>query len=241
MLFSSLNQKILCYICAVLLLAGLPARTDTLWRVEAEQLQAIGPSTADVKGTDWVQPVMQADLDQDGRDECLSLQDGSAFINDCQGQIFWQSPSGWQVREAQISDLNHDGQPEVTLLVWRPFQPWPIDRDDPGGGRIKDFHDRENESCHVILIHWARGGYNELWAGSALIRPVSQLRIADVDGDGGQELVALEGYYDSPFAGGALSVWRWRGFGFVLVDKIENGFRFLELKQNGQSIQIVTD
>jgi hypothetical protein len=80
----------------------------------------------------------------------------------------------------------------------------------------------------------------ELWAGSALVRPVSQLAVADVDGDSGQELVALEGYYDSPFKGGSLTVWRWRGFGFVLVGKVNKMYQSLWLMQNAGKTWIVT-
>jgi hypothetical protein len=67
------------------------------------------------------------------------------------------------------------------------------------------------------LIGWAHGGYNELWAGSALIQPVTQLRLVDLNGDGQQEMAALEEDYDHPERGGFLTVWRWNGFGFSLA------------------------
>lgn len=176
-----------------------------------------------------LQTRQSADLDRDGKEECVLLAKGVLTITDCEGGIFWQSPQTWQVKEAKIGDLNRDGRPEVDLLVWRPFAAWPIDKFVPAGGRIKDFHDAEGMSCHVILIGWTRGGYNELWAGSALIRPVDQLFPADLDGDGYQELAALEGQYDSTQAGGDLTVWKWDGFGFVLVDDLAQNYRYMKI------------
>lgn len=217
----------------------LPLSTLTFWHVDNQSLQ-IAKDSLDPRTAIQVDPLMKADLNQDGREECLQTVAGFASIRDCAGKILWQSPSTWQVREAQITDLNRDGEPEVTLLVWRPFKPWPIEQNDPSGSRIKDFHDSTNQSCHVILIHWSHGTFRELWAGSALVRPVSQLTVGDVDGDGWQELVALEGYYDSPFLGGSLTVWRWRGFGFVLQDKVNRFYKTVQLMQENSETWIVT-
>ena len=97
--------------------------------------------------------------------------------------------------QAQISDLNRDGGPEATLLVWRPFQPWPVDQWLPHGGRIESFHDDQGNSCHIILIGWRGSAYGELWAGSALAGPVRSFAAADLNGDGSQELLTLEGSY----------------------------------------------
>ena len=169
------------------------------------------------------------DLDSDGKAECVNLTNGVLRITDCESMTFWQSPETWHVKEAMVGDLNRDDRPEVDLLVWRPFAAWPIDKFVPSGGRIKDFHDARGMSCHVILIGWVRGGYNELWAGSSLIRPVEQLFPADLDGVGYQELAALEGQYDSTQTGGDLTVWKWNGFGFFLADEVQQNYRYLKI------------
>ncbi len=101
-------------------------------------------------------PVKQADFDGDGHPETLLLSGGQASVLS-QGGIVWQSPTPWQVVQAEITDLNHDGHPEATLLVWRPFQPWPVDRWLPVGGRIGSFHDSVGDSCHLILVGRVRG------------------------------------------------------------------------------------
>jgi hypothetical protein len=236
---SSLNKRLVVILIVVVLLVFLPARRMAVWKMNLDVLEQVDDSPLILKAA-LVKPPDQADLNGDGKKECIVLNEGNARITNCGKQTFWQSPSSWQVTEAQMSDLNQDGQPEVTLFVWRPFQPWPIDREDPNDSRIKNFHNRKNQSCHVILIHWAGAGYQELWAGSALVRPVSQLHTADVNGDGVQELVALEGYYDSPFNGGTLTIWRWRGFGFTLVDQSEASYRSLEIRQVSDVNWIVT-
>src|SRR5512134_2003769 len=58
------------------------------------------------------------DLDSDGIPETLMLTDGRVAIR-TGSETRWQSPQGWRVAQAQITDLNRDGQSEAALLVWR--------------------------------------------------------------------------------------------------------------------------
>ncbi|MGA2502799.1 MAG: hypothetical protein ABSG01_01760 [Anaerolineales bacterium] len=145
--------------------------------------------------------------------------------------------------QAAITDLNHDGKPEVALLLWRPFQPWPVDQWLPYGGRIADFQDVKGQSCHMILIGWGSNGYHELWAGSAMADPIDSFAAADLDGDDSQELVALEGRYSDPRSAPALTlkVWDWNGFGFTVVSSVNGIFNKLTLVQakNGQVLILV--
>ena len=185
-------------------------------------------------GTVPVVPVTQADFNRDGISEKLSLKDGAATIRSA-GQTVWQSPETWQVTQAGIADLNHDQSPEAVLLVWRPFRPWPVDQWLPHGGRIAAFHDAGGNSCHIILIGWQDGLYREMWAGSALAEPVKSFSVADLNGDGLQELVTLEGMYtDSSSAPArALKAWEWNGFGFSIVSKIDGTFDKMAVVQAG--------
>lgn len=183
----------------------------------------------------------QADLDDDGLPETLRLADGRLTILSGT-QAGWQSPTSWRVAQTAFSDLNRDGLPEVSLLVWRPFRPWPVDAWLPHGGRISEFHDAEGQSCHLILIGWKRGIYRELWAGSALAEPVRAFAAADLDGDGWQELVTLDGNYAAPPYAPArhLKVWEWNGFGFTVVSSVSGTFRQLQIiSSNGSSKQII--
>jgi hypothetical protein len=213
---------------AILGVLSIQPLSLSAWRFADETLQTEGLAQLERSGH-LQEPILSADLNGDGKMECLVLTGQRLSITDCGSRSLWQSPDAWQVKEAQIGDLNRDGKAEVDLLVWRPFKPWPIDTFLPAGGRISTFHNQAGLSCHVILIGWTRGGYNELWAGSALIRPVSQLSAVDLDGDGWQELAALEGQYDQHQTGGDLTVWRWNGFGFTLAAQEKGDFRQLQI------------
>ncbi len=150
----------------------------------------------------------------------LTLENGKVSIISPEGR--WDSPGKWNVQQAACSDLNHDGQPEITLLVSRPFAPWPVDKYLPRGGRINHNQDSAGMSSHIILIQWKNHRWRELWAGSALARPVREFILADMDGDARQELVAREGAYQDadPTSASTLAVWKWNGFGFDLVSRV---------------------
>jgi len=187
-------------------------------------------------------PLLQADLDGNGTQESLVLSNGHLSIYSGSMTV-WESPAAWQIAQAAISDLNHDGEPEVVLLVWRPFRPWPVDQWLPYGGRIANFHNQAGLSCHIILIGWMRGGYHELWAGSAMADPIVSFATGDLDGNNEQELVALEGRYIDSTAAPArtLKVWKWNGFGFSVVSYLDGIFNKMALVQasNGRILILV--
>ncbi|RPI31849.1 MAG: hypothetical protein EHM70_10465 [Chloroflexota bacterium] len=172
----------------------------------------------------------QANLDDDGGFEFLRLEDERLTIVSS-GEPAWESPPHWQVKKAAMTDLNRDGRLEATLLVRRPFKPWPVDAFMPHGGRIDAYQDSHGYSCHIILIGWKRGAYRELWAGSAMSDPLLDIIAIDLDGDGRQELAALESRYDAlPGApAGAITTWEWNGFGFTILARLPGSFNELAI------------
>jgi hypothetical protein len=193
-------------------------------------------------GSFSIKPVSEADFYRDGSPERLLLANGRLTILSV-GQPVWQSPPAWTVVQAGITDLNHDGMPEATLLVWRPFRPWPVDQWLPHAGRIADFHDAKGNSCQIILIGWRGNAYGELWAGSPMAEPVRSFAVTDLRGDGLQELVTLEGSYTDSRSvpASALKVWEWNGFGFTVVSTIEGTFYKMALVQarDGRNLILV--
>ncbi|MGD2252141.1 MAG: hypothetical protein PVF70_04415 [Anaerolineales bacterium] len=200
-----------------------PARLGLFAWSQSGFIQVSRPSTLSAP-----LPISQADLNSDGRMEQVVLHDGVASIRRAD-QILWSTPSDWLVKQALITDLNLDGQPEVSLLLWRAFAPWPIDRYLVHPGRIESFQDSAGQSCHLILIGWRRDAFVEIWAGSALADPLVAIATADLDGDGKQDLIALEGRYDGPAqVASVVTVWEWNGFGFTLRGRGPHG-RFTAL------------
>jgi hypothetical protein len=172
-----------------------------------------------------VKPVTRADLDGNGIPEVISLDNGIARLK-TNGMTVWESPPGWQVKQALISDLDQDDKPELTLLIQRPYQPWPVDQWLPYGGRIADFQDPSGMSSHIILIGWKDGRYKEVWAGSSLSQPALVIAAADLNQDGRTELVTMEGTYNTKkiFPGKAIKLWEWNGFGFSLLSSLPGEF-----------------
>lgn len=204
-------HRILCGISALALALLSPVPLSLVSLHDSGLVPASYPSAARP-----LAPLLEADLDGDGQAEQIVLRDGRANILR-QGRTLWSSSAQWQVAQAQASDLDRDGQLELALLVWRPFAPWPIDAYIPHPGRIASFHDGQGRSCHLILIGWRGEAFRELWAGSALADPLISFSVADLDDDGYEELIALEGRYDAPSAAaGAVTLWAWNGFGFTL-------------------------
>lgn len=168
---------------------------------------------------------LSADFRGDGSLETVKVATGSAAILSG-NETLWQSPATWHVKQSEVTDLNTDGLAELTLLVWRPFRPWPVDRWLPNGGRIAGFQSADGQSCHIILIGWMPDGYREVWAGSAMADPINSFAAVDFNADGRQELAALEGGYSHPGAivSHLLKVWEWNGFGFTVVSDMHGTF-----------------
>jgi hypothetical protein len=228
------------FINLVLLALGMLLQTSPA-RLRALELEPAGLSPVALPaGSISIKPVATADFNRDGSPESLHLASGRLTILSG-GQSVWQSPADWTVVQAGITDLNHDGTPEATLLVWRPFRPWPVDQWLPYGGRIAGFHDAEGYSCQIILIGWRGSEYGELWAGSPLAEPVRSFVVADLNGDKFQELVTLEGSYtDSRSAPArALKVWDWNGFGFTVLSSLPGTFYKIALVQTGDGRNLI--
>ena len=144
------------------------------------------------------------------------------------------TPADWRVTAATLADVTGDGESEWVLLVWRPWRDWPIQEWVSVPSPIAGFHDAAGDSCHMILLDPHDG--REIWAGSALPAPLLALAVGDVDGDGLDEVVTLEGDYATGRDGTAshVDVWQWDEFGFSLEWRSPQGtFRQLGLTDIG--------
>lgn len=144
------------------------------------------------------QPV---DLNGDGRVEAVTLEGGRLSLRQ-DGLADWTSPPEWQVQSWASGDPNFDGRQELLLHVHKP---------DRAGVVLS----------HPFLVGHRQGEYRLLWGGSAASDPILDLRLADLDLDGRQELVVREELASG--SGRALSFWRWNGWGFTQIWRSEPG------------------
>jgi poly-gamma-glutamate synthesis protein (capsule biosynthesis protein) len=141
------------------------------------------------------------DLTGDGIPETIRRSAGRVEILQA-GQSIWISPPEWQALDLALGDPNNDGRFEMLLSLRK--------LDQQGIWR-----------SHPFIVGYRNGMYKLIWGGSALSSPITEVALGDVDGDGAQELVALE---EQSGGGRTVSVWRWHGWGFNLVWRSQPGW-----------------
>ena len=135
------------------------------------------------------------DLTGDGVPEIIRRQ-GEAVEIVQEGQTVWRSPPDWQVRDLALGDPNRDGRYEAVLAV---------DKSAPSAAMISQ----------PFVIGYRGGTYRDLWGGSPVQAPILEVEVGDLDGDGLEELAAIEAPMDD--SARYVTVWRWHGWGFSLV------------------------
>jgi hypothetical protein len=133
------------------------------------------------------------------------------------GVHVWRGLPEWRVVDLALGDPNDDGRAEMLLALWKP--------DGAGVPR-----------SHPFIIGFREGMVRILWGGSAVVDPIHEVELGDVDGDGKEELVVLEGRDGAA----VLSVWRWHGWGFSLLWRSAPGrYRDLVLEPAGAGEPLV--
>jgi poly-gamma-glutamate synthesis protein (capsule biosynthesis protein) len=130
------------------------------------------------------------DLTGDGALEVIRRQGQTVEILEG-GRSVWRSPPEWRVRDLALGDPNRDGRSEIVLAS------------DGGKG------------SQPFVVGYRGGAYRVLWGGSPVRDSILELDLADLDGDGLEELAVIESAADG--SGRHLTVWRWHGWGFSLV------------------------
>ncbi|MEJ5311440.1 MAG: hypothetical protein WHX52_16890 [Anaerolineae bacterium] len=163
------------------------------------------------------------DLTGDGVPETILRQGESLLVLQDDVEI-WRSDPAWRVVDVALGDPNDDGRYEILAALWKP--------DDAGV-----------LTSHPFIIAHRGGTVKVIWGGSAVTHGIHEIALADVDGDGVEELLVLESAQpgDGPDATKrTLSVWDWHGWGFTLRWRSEPGwYRGLGVMADGVIVMTV--
>ena len=198
----------------------LPERDELLCPVAAEEpmlsdkdfFKAIDQYIFSVAGSFSQYRLVQSwkyDLVGDGVQESYTLRDGRIMVKDG-SRIIWQSEDDWWVDYFFLGDANNDGILELNLLVWKegsfgPYKPFWVEEEDLS---VKN---------HLFIFKLEKDTFKPVWQSSNLAHPNYRAALIDIDGDGENELVAVEGSYTDPKQA-EVTLWKWNGWGFTRVD-----------------------
>ena len=149
----------------------------------------------------------RADLNKNNLEELYILKNGSLNIKE-DSKIIWQSTKDWLIDDFVLADSDNDGFLNINLSFWRfgsfgTSKPFWIEKND------KEFGN------HFFVLSLNDQEVRQIWGSSRLSSPNCEFKIIDVNNDGSNELVVLEGdYKDKICQGKYLAVWEWDGWGF---------------------------
>jgi hypothetical protein len=138
------------------------------------------------------------DLDNDGRRESIVLDDEKEQTLSIRrnGKLLWQGvTTRWKPWKLMVADVDGDGKSEIILGVYKATRFFP-----------------KPHNC-LFIYGWDGRRVFPKWLGSSLSKPFTDFTFADFNGDGQDELVALETRRD---ALQSVAVYSWNGFGFTL-------------------------
>ena len=149
------------------------------------------------------------DLRGDGQ-RSLAILDDAGVLRVYAGEtedsaVGWTTATyGWRAFRVLAGDPNRDGRQELLVLLWKP------DR-------------RGVLAVHPYLIGYRGGAYKVIWGGSPRPTMIRDVALSDLDGDGFDELVYLEGGASEADAGSEIGVYQWGGWVFSEVARVRGG------------------
>ncbi|HHW39187.1 MAG TPA: hypothetical protein GXX18_18450 [Bacillales bacterium] len=145
------------------------------------------------------------DLDGNGVTDEFALRDGIITVK-ADSHIIWQSPNNWWVDDFFLEDTNNDGTSELNLLVWK----------EGSFGSQKPFWIEEEITevkNHFFIFKLEQGDIKPVWQSSNLDHPNYCATSIDINSDGKNELITIEGSYTEPYKQ-EVTIWEWNGWGF---------------------------
>ncbi|MFA5023690.1 MAG: CapA family protein [Patescibacteria group bacterium] len=176
------------------------------------------------------------DLDNNSVSEKYNLENGKLTITENE-KIIWQSPNDWWIDDFVLADSNNDKVIDINLSLWKAGN----------FGTSKPFWVKENDMSvknHFFVLDFVDGSMSQVWGSSNLVEPNCEFKIADVDNDGRNDLVVLEGDYSQKpkCTGNYVAVWKWNDWGFSNEWRSEKGnFTNLEIEKIDGKNYIIVD
>jgi hypothetical protein len=173
------------------------------WDKEKKELK---PTTTPSTKASYIKPL--AGLANNNLPVQYELKKGQLTIKD-NGKTLWQTPLEWWVDRYVVADSDSDGKLNINLSVWK----------QGNFGSHLPFWIQENDQSiknHFFVFEFKNNQPKPTWQSSNLEHPNCEFAFADLDNDGRDELVVIEGEYreDLQCIGNYLAVWKWNGWGF---------------------------
>lgn len=176
------------------------------------------------------------DLNHNSNSESYELLDGSLIIRKNK-KLIWQSPDNWWIDSFVLADTENDGEININLSLWK----------RGSFGSSKPFWLEENDMSiknHFFVLRHADNLVSQAWSSSNLTNPNCEFIMKDVNNDGQNDLVVIEGEYqeDLQCIGKYIAVWSWNGWGFSNYWRSEKAnYTNLEVEKIGNKSYIIVE
>ncbi len=162
----------------------------------------------------------KADIDGDGKIERAFIEKNRAYLKK-EGKIIWQSDAEFKAENIVLADMDNDGKIDILLSLWKigkygPDLPFWLDKNT------------DDWSNHFFIYKWQENKIKLFWGSSTLDAPIKEMAIQDINNDGKNELIVLEGNYDNSNNHYAdyLTIWHWNEWSLFNDFRSEKGKYF---------------
>jgi len=158
------------------------------------------------------------DFYNNGQELEIELERGEVTILQRSHEIFKSDPS-FDVNEFLIGDFDNDGSDDLAVYLWK----------HGNYGEALPFWEDENDNSykfHLFLYSFVNGEMKSKWNSSNLPYINTKTILADLNGDGKNEIIVLERPYkwgEEGFQGETVAVWEWNEWGFWLEWRSNKG------------------
>ena len=177
-----------------------------------------------------------ADLNNNSVQEKYHLENGILTIVE-NNKLIWQSPNNWWVDNFIFADSNNDGIIDLNLSLWKSGD---FEASEPSWAEKND----KTTKNYFFILNLINDSVKQIWHSSYFSEPNCEFQIADIDDDGENDLIVIEGDYafKPQCTGKYIAVWKWNEKGFSKQWQSEWGnYTNLEIEKINNKTYIVAD